>query len=64
MKQFEKWKQKFAEAENGWELSLAISNMFSEHEDTVCLYTRNCKNSCRNCRAEWLDSEVKEDDDA
>ena len=60
MKQFEKWKPKFAEAENGWELM----RVYTEMQNSRCRERNDdCyEDSCHNCLARWLDSEVKKDD--
>ena len=60
MKQFQKWQGKFAEAKSGEEFAKLIDMIFREYcRATPEGYCYDCK----ICRKNWLDSEVKEDDE-
>ena len=62
MTNLEKWKQKLAEAKDGYELLETINKMNAAHT-RWCWEpaTRPCKYAdCEDCKAKWLDREVEE----
>ena len=64
MTYLKKWTQKIAEAKDGNDFLCILSQMAKEHHEKYCLKMHmNCDvlTECHECKACWLDSEVRED---
>ena len=59
MKQLDKWRQTFFEAQNGEELLSRIHEMEEAHREFCYKKRVRCNYLCNECKTKWLDSEIK-----
>ena len=60
MKQLEKWQQAISEAPNGNEMLNRLREMEEAHKEFCYKKRVRCNYLCNECKAKWLDSEIKE----
>lgn len=63
MTNLEKWKNKIAEAKDGYELMETIRELLRKYHN-LCFYVdyirKECDDDCKGCEVMWFDMEAKE----